>query len=230
MKKKINVEDPNALIPDLPSPEDLKPFPTQVSIDFKFHETCVRTISISPNGLYLASGDESGNVVIWNTRTSKIMRKYSLPHKVIDNVAWCPSTESCLLLAANEDNVHVFAPGLYAQDINESTRNVLRQAKKEYVEDSKANVCKWIFKNDHRGEPMITMEFKNVISKLVWHVKGDYFASMAHNVQMTSQVLIHSIARATTQKPFSQTKGIVTCVAFHPTKPNFFACTVRTVF
>jgi len=53
MKKKINVEDPNALIPDLPSPEDLKPFPTQVSLDFRFHETCVRSISISPNGLFL---------------------------------------------------------------------------------------------------------------------------------------------------------------------------------
>jgi len=70
MKKKINVEDPNALIPDLPSPEDLKPFPTQVSIDFKYHDTCVRSISISPNGLYLASGDEDGNLVVWNTRST----------------------------------------------------------------------------------------------------------------------------------------------------------------
>jgi len=126
------------------------------------------------------------------------MRKYVLPHKVIDNVAWCPSTESCLLLAANEDNVHVFMPGLYAQDVNEQTRNMLKTAKKEYVEDTKSNICKWNFKNDHRGELMITMDFKNIISKLVWHVKGDYFASMAHNVQQTAQVLIHSLARATT--------------------------------
>lgn len=121
-------------------------------------------------------------MIIWNTRTSKIMRKYTTTHKVIDAVAWCPSADSCLLLAANEDHVHVFAPGLYGPEVNEDTRKVLRQAKKEYIEDTKANVCKWIFKNDHRGEPMITMEFKNVISKLVWHAKGDYFATMAHNV------------------------------------------------
>jgi len=28
MKKKANIVDPNALIPQLPSPNDLKPFPT----------------------------------------------------------------------------------------------------------------------------------------------------------------------------------------------------------
>lgn len=66
--------------------------------------------------------------------------------------------------------------------MNETTRKQLRTAKREYVEDQKANVCKWVFKKDYRGEDMITMEFQNVISKLVWHAKGDYFASMAHNV------------------------------------------------
>jgi len=50
--------------------------------------------------------------------------------------------------------------------VNETTRKQLRTAKREYVEDQKANVCKWVFKKDYRGEDMITMEFQNVISKL----------------------------------------------------------------
>lgn len=84
LRKKVNVSDPTKLIPELPSPNDLKPFPTQVSIDFVFHKEAVRAIALSPNGLFLASGDEDHNLVIWNTRTSKILRKYKLPNKVVD--------------------------------------------------------------------------------------------------------------------------------------------------
>ena len=29
---------------------------------------------------------------------------------------------------------------------------------------------------------MIKIEFKHVISKITWHSKGDYFATMAHNI------------------------------------------------
>jgi ribosome biogenesis protein ERB1 len=80
------VTDPSKLIPELPSPSDLKPFPTQISIDYNFHTTCVRTIAVSPNGAWLASGDEDFNLVIWNVRTSKIVRKYKLANKVVDRI------------------------------------------------------------------------------------------------------------------------------------------------
>jgi ribosome biogenesis protein ERB1 len=56
---------------------------------------------------------------------------------------------------------------------------------------------------------MTTLTLKNVISNICWHPKGDYLASMAHNLQATSQVLIHSISKSTSQKPFSTTKGII---------------------
>jgi len=53
---------------------------------------------------------------------------------------------------------------------------------------------------------------------------------MAFNIQSTSQVLIHSLGKANSQKPFSTTNGIIQCVSFHPTKPHFFAATQTTVF
>lgn len=34
MKKKVNVENPKDLIPEVPSTKDLKPFPTQVAIEY----------------------------------------------------------------------------------------------------------------------------------------------------------------------------------------------------
>jgi ribosome biogenesis protein ERB1 len=107
LKKKVNVQDPSALIPELPQPSDLKPFPTTISIEYKFHTTCVRSISISPCGTYLASGDEDFNQIIWHVQTSRILRKYKLDNKVIDCVEWCPSKDRCILTATNEELVYV---------------------------------------------------------------------------------------------------------------------------
>jgi ribosome biogenesis protein ERB1 len=60
---------------------------------------------------------------------------------------------------------------------------------------------------------------------LSWHPKGDYLATMQSNIQSTGQVLIHAISKASTQRPFSTTNGIIHAIAFHPTKPHFFAST-----
>lgn len=120
-RKKVNIQDPNVLIPELPSPNDLKPFPTKVSIDYAFHKTCVRSISISHCGRYLASGDEDSNLVIWEVQTSRILRKYKLENAVVDCVEWCPSKTHSLVSACNEEFVYVFAPGLYNKQKKDET-------------------------------------------------------------------------------------------------------------
>ena len=132
LRKKVNVSDPTKLIPELPSPNDLKPFPSSVSIEYHFHQRAVRTIAVSPNGLYLASGDEDFNVVIWHIRTSKIMRSYKLQNKVIDSVQWNPDPTLCLLIVCNEEHVVVIAPDLYTSKVNEATRALLSQSKDFY--------------------------------------------------------------------------------------------------
>ena len=83
IKKKIHV-DPNSLIPQIPDPSTLKPFPTKQSLLYqgnkvilnfipslsKGHETRVLTLSVHPNGHYLASGDKAGRVIIWDVNTT----------------------------------------------------------------------------------------------------------------------------------------------------------------
>lgn len=139
LRKKAAIADPSKLIPELPSPDDLKPFPTRVSLDFVFHKSTVRTIAVSPNGLFLASGDEDGNLIIWNTRTSHILRKYKLPNKVIDCIEWCPDTENkCLLAVTNEDYVHLVNPFVYAKRVNEATSTLIKNAEAAYKLDQAA--------------------------------------------------------------------------------------------
>ena len=109
-RKKMNVTDPNALIPELPSPGDLKPFPTQVSVEFNFHKTCVRSISVTPCGKFLATGDEDHNLVIWDVKSARILRKYKLPNAVIDCIEWCPTETHNLLAVVNEEFVFILHP------------------------------------------------------------------------------------------------------------------------
>jgi ribosome biogenesis protein ERB1 len=125
LRKKINVKDPTKLIPELPSPNDLKPFPSALSIEYVFHKKGVRSLAVSPNGLYLASGDEDHNLVIWHTRTSKMMRHYTFPNKVVDCIQWNPDPTLCLLIVANEENVVIILPDLYSKKVNEATRALL---------------------------------------------------------------------------------------------------------
>jgi len=48
-KKKLNI-DPDTLIPKLPDPKTLKPFPTAVNITYNRHSSPVGAISVSPSG------------------------------------------------------------------------------------------------------------------------------------------------------------------------------------
>ena len=97
--------------------------------------------------------------------------------------------------------------------------------------DQKEKYVKWRFGNDDcMNAKMIKMDFGKIISRLVWHSKGDYFATMATNIQTSSQVMIHSLSRSNSTRPFTQSKGIVQSISFHPTKPHFFACTHMQVF
>lgn len=65
----------------------------------------MRSISLSPCGNFLASGDEEGNVVVWCTKTTKILRKYKFENKIVDCVEWNPNRNLCILAVANEENI-----------------------------------------------------------------------------------------------------------------------------
>lgn len=89
---------------------------------------------------------------------------------------------------------------------------------------------KWEFENDFRGVEMIRIKFNQLLKSITWHSKGDYFATMINNLQSSNQVMIHSLNKSSSQRPFTQAKGIVQAFAFHPLKPHFFVATHHTVF
>lgn len=58
---KLNI-DAEYLIPKLPSPKDLQPFPTVESLVYRGHTDLVRSVSVEPKGEYIVSGSDDKTV------------------------------------------------------------------------------------------------------------------------------------------------------------------------
>lgn len=147
--------------------------------------------------------------MIWQIETTRIVRKYKLGNNVIDCIEWCPIKERCALAVCNEDFVYIINPALYSKAVNQGTSEIFEQAEKQYKQEVLLNEKKeqfqsWTFpENDGYGRKMIKITYPHIIKLVVWHSKGDYFATMAHNLQSSTQVVINSLSKATSQRPFT---------------------------
>lgn len=63
-KRRLNI-DPESLVPRLPRPRELKPFPNMLCIEYAAHGAKVRVVTCSRDGQWMASGDDNGIVIVW---------------------------------------------------------------------------------------------------------------------------------------------------------------------
>ena len=102
-RTKLNI-DPESLIPKLPSPNSLKPFPNYRSLQFR-HPSRARCISVSPDGAWVVSGDEDGVVCLWEIVVGKEVQRWKFNGKV-GALAWCPRVD-----------VNYFAVGMWVHSL-----------------------------------------------------------------------------------------------------------------
>ena len=100
MKMNVNKED---LIPKLPSPKDLQPFPTFqgwfldtfqtnspvgweinsiLAVLYEGHEGWIRSISVHSSGQFLVSGGDDCTMRVWEVTTGRCLRKIQFEEKV----------------------------------------------------------------------------------------------------------------------------------------------------
>lgn len=91
--------DPNSLIPKLPSPSSLRPFPVYKSLEVAHEKGRTRSVSVSSDGCWAASGDESGVVCMWEVVVGKVVKSWKFKGKV-GAVEWCPRTDVCFFVVA----------------------------------------------------------------------------------------------------------------------------------
>ncbi|GAB1597418.1 ribosome biogenesis protein bop1-B-like [Argonauta hians] len=237
-KKSMKVKglDPEDLLPTLPKPKDLQPFPTIQSVVYKGHKNMVRCISVHFKGQWLASGSDDCTIKIWEVSTGRCFKTIPVEEPV-KSIAWNPNPSLCLLVAVVNMSVIIVNPGVADKLVVSGTDELLKSfvptesmGEEEENETKKGNPVTWeSFKGKNYD---IGLRLKIVhpqeVNYVSWHAKGDYFTSVmpaAHSMA----VIIHQLTKRRSQYPFSKSKGIIQRVLFHPIKPLLFVATQRYV-
>ncbi|KAL7382005.1 hypothetical protein ABVT39_014871 [Epinephelus coioides] len=227
-KMRVNV-NPEDLIPKLPKPKDLQPFPTTQSLVYRGHSGLVRSISVSPSGQWLASGSDDGSVRFWEVCSSRCMRTVQVGGAV-KSVAWNPNPSVCLLAVALDSVVLILSPCLGDRQVVSASERLLSGPQEAEPMEGEGPVT-W---TDVEGEEFhqgirLRIRHPKAVHQVAWHAKGDYLASVMPDHSSHLQVFIHQLSRRRSQNPFRKNKGLVQCVSFHPVRPYFFVATQRAV-
>lgn len=195
------------------------------------HRGPVRSISVSPNGQWLASGAEDRTVRIWELATGRCVRVFGADHAVC-SIAWNPTGTAGLLAVAADTNVAILHPRLGGDPTDDVLERTLQHVAAE--SSTVASVLPWITSvpagvggGDNGAMLRMTVRHGHAADQVVWHAKGDYFATVCPEAPPSRMVLIHQLSTRRTQAPFRKPRGLVQRVQFHPTRPFFFVLTQR---
>jgi ribosome biogenesis protein ERB1 len=229
MKADVNPED---LIPKLPRPKELQPFPSQLAIIFKGHEDVVKSISLEPFGQFVASGSSDKTVKIWEVLTGRCFKTFTFQDPV-SFVAWNPNPAKSVVAVATGKQIVLLNPGVGSKTVISDTDEFFLSGMKG--DGKSGDVSRWKKIPKESGMNKDWMEGKRIIiqhnkpiSQIAWHIKGDYFAIVMPDAGNRS-VIIHQLSKERSQIPFSKSNGIIRCVLFHPTRPYFVIATQKTV-
>ena len=235
VKKKLDIKEED-ILPTLPKPEELKPFPTKENITFKGHESSIRAMCIDPKGKFLISGDNGGFVYSWDIQTAKIVKRIDVSDNIL-NISY--NSILNLITICGKQSIYFAVPHflegklkkeLYSLVNNKIVPLIIEKAEEEEKKDYEWKVPK---KGSDKAKNGILFYIKwkeGTLENVTWHSKGDYFATLNKNSLGRSQVYIHSLSRLIHQTPFSKIKGNINAVCFHPSKPYFIVATNSNIF
>ncbi|KAG8533483.1 Ribosome biogenesis protein erb1 [Bacidia gigantensis] len=237
-RSKLNI-DPESLLPKLPSPEELRPFPTMCATIFGGHEGRVRSLSISPSGYWLASGGDDGAVRIYELRTGYEVWSVKLSKdEAVNVVRWRPGTDAMIIAAAAGEDVYLIVPpsnvpAISNPEVNQQSRELLN-AGWGYAANGdskpKKDIPQWARPGSQLEESGVLVKFalRKTVKVITWHRRGQYFATVSPEGQ-SNAVAIHTLSKHQTQFPFRNLKGLAQAAHFHPSKPAFFVATQRMI-
>lgn len=245
--RRANV-DPESLIPKLPRPKDLQPFPSSQSMLYKGHTDIVHSVSVEPQGQFAVSGSEDCTVRFWEILTGRCWRtiEFDLPVRI---VAWCPNANLSLVAVVTSKHIYLVNSQLGDSSIAKDTDILfdvigselsgeaptngkgsdgddLDDDKSEARHNSKQPLS-WE-KMDRSDGVRLKLQAPATIDQFTWHSRGDYFAIVMPDARSLSVVVTH-LACHKSQHIFKKGKHLFQRVAFHPKKPRIFAADDRFV-
>lgn len=244
-KSKLNI-DPESLLPKLPSPEELKPFPTACATVFRGHTGRVRTLAVDPFGLWLATGGDDGTLRVWELLTGRQLWSVSLSEEdPVNVVRWRPGKDAIVLAAAVGDDVFLAVPPIVDPEVEKTSLEILdagwgyaasKPAPSAAEASKKNNPPQWIRPSASLAEAgvCVVIPLRYAVKSLSWHRRGDYFVTVCPGSSTPASVAIaiHTLSKHMTQYPFRRRikgGGSPQSAHFHPSKPILFVANQRTV-
>jgi ribosome biogenesis protein ERB1 len=244
-RSKLNI-DPESLLPKLPSPEELKPFPTACATVFRGHKGRVRTLAVDPSGLWLATGGDDGTVRVWELLTGRQLWSAKLSEEdPVNVVRWRPGKDALILAAAAGDDIFLAVPPIVDPAIEKASLDIL-DAGWGYAAsvppptpaeaNKKNNPPKWIRPSSSLADLGVcaVIPLRYVAKSLSWHRRGDYFVTVCPGSSTPASVAIaiHTLSKHLTQYPFRRRikgGGPPQAAHFHPSKPILFVANQRSI-
>jgi len=222
-KQRLNI-DPDSLIPELPKPAELRPYPERKSFTFEGHSGRVYSLSVSPSGEWLLTASADGSVRLWEVATARCERTWELGGEV-RCVAFNPSSDIDMAAAIVGHRVLLMLPGSSKGPSADKARAILSGGGGTSSADGL-----WVECDAAQRKSGVMWQATHVkaASTATWHHGGDYLASVCPE-GATKAVMLHQVSKRTAGSPFSKSKGRIEAVAFHPSKPLFFVATQRHV-
>ncbi|RHZ25031.1 hypothetical protein DYB31_003703 [Aphanomyces astaci] len=249
-KRRLNI-DPESLVPQLPKPRDLRPFPNTLALLFNGHTGRVRSLSMDSLGQYMVSGSEDHTVRLWEVETGRCLHTWNVGAVVI-KVEWCPNKDHHVVAVAAAKKMLLIATGtgngdetditnalFDSDDVTSASSDPLDEVDVDVtvVDTAEADIddaarkarmpVKWTYhagKGRHGRGVRAVLHHSGSVTDVAWHHKGDYLSTVVPAAD-SSSVLIHQLSKRSSQNPFSKKLGSIQAVSFHPTKPFFFLAT-----
>ncbi|KAL1306649.1 hypothetical protein AAFC00_005324 [Neodothiora populina] len=238
-RSKLNI-DPESLLPKLPSPDDLRPFPTVCATLYRGHQGRVRCVSVSPSGTYLASGGDDGTVRVWELLSGRQLWSVKLDsEEAVNTLKWRPTRETFIIAAAAGETVYfIIPPDLSSPDVEAVSHGVLdagfgyaaNPATTTVAGERKIPAATWsrpsaklVSQGVH-----VTCTVRALIKVVNWHRRGDYLSTTSPT-GASQAIAIHTLSKHLTQHPFRRLKGLAQTASFHPNKPLFFVATRQSI-
>ena len=247
-KMRLTIQ-PEDLVPQLPKPQDLQPFPQTCALTYKGHKNMIRTISPEPRGQFVATGSDDGTVRVWEVQSGYCHKTFEFGKSVvITSVAWCPNGSLSLLAVAVENRLILLNAEVGDKLVVEQTTDLILGEESANIDpdymppERVKSAVEWETPDVARPtananqpnpisipqESLAVLKFFKPVKQVTWHAKGDYFATVCADAANRS-VLIHQLSKRRSQIPFNKSKGLVQSILFHPIRPFLFVATQRHV-
>ena len=238
-RARLNI-DPDSLLPKLPSPEELRPFPSQQTAVFVGHSGRVRSLAIDPSGLYLATGGDDGTVRVWTMFPPRQVWVTDFGIETpINVVRWRPGLNAFILAIAAGDDIYLTVPlpPDLTPDLEDVSRAILDSGWSSAMSDTKASSSTTWVRPSHRQQEdnvLVTIPLGYTAKSLSFHSAGNHIVTVcpSSTVPSSRHIAIHTMNSHRTQYPFTKRPrggGPPQIAHFHPTRSIIYVANQRVI-